>query len=1025
MQKIKCLHVLVFIFWFSLNVNQLYSQVNSIQDSSITHKLDETVSRLMKEGNIPGLSLVIVEDGKETIKSYGYSNLKNSELITPNTLFELGDCSMVFTAMAVLKLEKEKLLHLDANISDYLPWFKANYRNKKQEITLRQLLHHTSGISSNAHIKISVSNNDKALLETIKNISNTNLVSIPGEKHVYSLSNYNILALIIEQVTETSFETYIQNNIFNELNFKYTSVGIPINDSLLSNGHKISFYQPRVYDAPRFTGNNAALYVMSNAKDISRWIQLNLANESSGLDTIIKYVQRRDETVPLHEMLSYGMGWNVSLKGDQEIFHSGLTPNFSSYISFNSGENIGVAVLSNSNSPFTKLIGDEIMKSAVGKSGLQSIEENNKDKIFSSLSIGLLVYISIVLLYGLWILVGLIKKRRVYKRVGLKVLKNLFRLLLISLPFALGVYVLPNYLGFGNWDTMYIWNPSSLETLVYLIISSFSISCVIYCVSVFFPSKNEYYQKVPEIVLMSIISGLADVVIISMITSSLNPGTDFKLKIFYYALIIFIYLIGRRVVQHHLITISFGLVYDLRVKLIDKIFKTTYQDFEKIDRGRFYSVLNQDVNAIGGLANVFTNFCISIITILGGFIYLATISIWTTLILLAVISVLAFIYHLVVQSTDVYYEEARDEGNIFMRLLHGMVNGFKELNLHGKSKNKYKNDIDITADKFKNRIIKADVRFLNASLVGESMLLFLLGVIAFGFPIINPDVNFYTIASFVIVLLYILNPIEGVLNSLPQFMRIKVAWKRIKKFTNDIPISTFIKESNISVEEVKNLTLSQISFEYEKGEDAQESFGIGPIDMEVNKGEIVFIIGANGSGKSTLAKVLLGLYKSNTGHIMINDKKIESNELGEYFSVVFNPSYLFKKLYNVNEDEYEIEEVNELLKTLKLEEKVNIKGNEYNTIDLSSGQMKRLGLLQCYIENSPIFLFDEWAADQDPYYRNFFYRELLPKMKKSGKIVIAITHDDNYFDVADRVMQMKNGKLEQYSYQNAKTKALY
>jgi ABC-type siderophore export system fused ATPase/permease subunit len=191
-------------------------------------------------------------------------------------------------------------------------------------------------------------------------------------------------------------------------------------------------------------------------------------------------------------------------------------------------------------------------------------------------------------------------------------------------------------------------------------------------------------------------------------------------------------------------------------------------------------------------------------------------------------------------------------------------------------------------------------------------------------------------------------------------------------------------------------------------------FGIGPIDLEVKSGEILFIIGGNGSGKTTLAKLLTGLYEPDEGKVLINNKVVESGYLSEYFSTVFNPSFLFEKLYNINVKNKQ-SEIKKYLKVLNLEEKVVIEENKYNTIDLSGGQRKRLALLQCYLEDSPIYLFDEWAADQDPGYRNFFYRTLLPEMRKAGKIVIAITHDDHYFDVADKILKMKDGRLEQYT----------
>jgi putative ATP-binding cassette transporter len=190
--------------------------------------------------------------------------------------------------------------------------------------------------------------------------------------------------------------------------------------------------------------------------------------------------------------------------------------------------------------------------------------------------------------------------------------------------------------------------------------------------------------------------------------------------------------------------------------------------------------------------------------------------------------------------------------------------------------------------------------------------------------------------------------------------------------------------------------------------------------LTINQGEIVFIIGGNGSGKTTLAKLVTGLYKADGGEILINEKPVHPAELGEYFSTVFSPICLFDTLYNIDTNNKQ-NDIKKYLNMLNLDDKVHITGNKYSTIELSSGQRKRLGLLQCFLEDAPIFLFDEWAADQDPTYRQYFYRKILPEMKQAGKLIIAITHDDHYFDVADKVFKMDNGKLEPYFHNAPKT----
>jgi putative ATP-binding cassette transporter len=163
-----------------------------------------------------------------------------------------------------------------------------------------------------------------------------------------------------------------------------------------------------------------------------------------------------------------------------------------------------------------------------------------------------------------------------------------------------------------------------------------------------------------------------------------------------------------------------------------------------------------------------------------------------------------------------------------------------------------------------------------------------------------------------------------------------------------------------------------------------------------------------------VANLLTGLFVADIGTIEINGVQVHNDELGSHYSTIFSNHHIFKKLYGMNLDDKK-EELNYLLKLLRLDEKVSIDNGSFSTIELSNGQRKRLCLLKCFIEDSQIYLFDEWAADQDPEYKKIFYHQLLPEMKKKGKIIIAITHDDNYFDVADKIIKMDMGKAEYVS----------
>lgn len=129
------------------------------------------------------------------------------------------------------------------------------------------------------------------------------------------------------------------------------------------------------------------------------------------------------------------------------------------------------------------------------------------------------------------------------------------------------------------------------------------------------------------------------------------------------------------------------------------------------------------------------------------------------------------------------------------------------------------------------------------------------------------------------------------------------------------------------------------------------------------------------------------------------------------YSTVFADFYLFDKLYGISYEGKETE-IQRYLEILQLSDKVQIQDGKFSTTKLSTGQKKRLALLVTYLEDRYIYLFDEWATDQDPEFRLFFYDSLLPELKFKGKCVIAVTHDDRYFNLADRVIKMDLDKMK-------------
>lgn len=1006
---------------------------NGIFSSNV---IREKVKEIMAEGKIPGLSLVIVKKSEIKIESFGYADLEKKVRVTPGTRFELGSCSKAFTALAVLQLEKNGQIHLDDPVSTYLPGFFAQYKERQYPITLRQLLHHTSGIPWKSISLIPVDAGPGALPTIGQNLKGIELIDIPGKQFHYATINYDVLGAVIEKVSGRGFEEYMENYVLMPLNLTHTFVGQKKADPLMAVGYKIGFGVPRQYDSPVFRGNNPAAYIVTDAEDMARWLRIQLKLLSNDLSPLIDKTHLRDETVPPQSrpVYSYAMGWQVSLTGDGKIYHSGANPNFTAYMALLPKEKIAVAVLANSNSPYTSLVGNWIMKFLTREEPPLIRPFTDKiDLAFSIISYVLGFYLLLTLGLIVFNVIGFYRGKNQFEPLTLKKIGKLLGMVVVSFPYLLGVYLLPAATVGVSWETVLVWAPISAYVAVVLAIAAFAISMIRFFVSLILPNRNKYLNAIPMIILLGIVTGLSNTAVLFLITTSFYSRVALEYLLYYFGLVFILNIVGTKVVSTKMIKITNGITLDLRTDLINKLIAARYQNFEKLQDGQIFTTLSGDTAVIAGSANMVIGAVTNLITAVSAFVYLTTISFKVTLVVLVVVIIMSIYYYAISRISRKFMEEARTTQNVYMGLLNSMISGFKELSLHLQKKKEYRDDVLTTCRTFYRKNIAAAMKFLNSSIIGNSFIMIVLGSLSIVVPRVLTGVQIITLISYIMVLLYLIGPINGILAIIPGFTRIKVSWDRIKAFIKTLDdqvepdsVRQLVKklnapdskkQVNIEIADqtkpkqiIESIKVEGLMFQYESEND-EETFSVGPIDLEIKKGESLFIIGGNGSGKTTLAKLLTGLYVPGKGTVKINDIEVKDTQLGEYYSTVFSDYHLFQKIYEVDTREKAVD-VKRYLKLLKLQKKVKIQDNEYSTINLSSGQRKRLALMQCFLEDRPIYLFDEFAANMDPEFRRFFYRELLVSLKAEGKIIIAVTHDDHYFDIADKIIKLDMGKID-------------
>lgn len=492
---------------------------------------------------------------------------------------------------------------------------------------------------------------------------------------------------------------------------------------------------------------------------------------------------------------------------------------------------------------------------------------------------------------------------------------------------------------------------------------------------------------------------------------------------------------------------SQGAIAQLRRDLMRKILSVPLRDLEEIGTSRILVALTDDVFNITQALLAIPIITVNVAILIGGAAYLGYLS-WQILAAVGGLIILGAVgYRLIVRSAYVSLNRAREEEDRLYGYFRALTEGIKELKLHRSRRGEFlSRKIQNTTEIYQKHNVKAELRFISAQTWSHLLYFALIGFVLFLIPTLaNFDKK--TLSGYVIATLFLMGPLAGVLSSFSLFGRANVALHKIQQLgislenhsSEDCPID--LPEPHISFE---RLQLVGVTHTYHV-EQEDSSFTLGPINLTFQPGELVFLVGGNGSGKSTLAKIISGLYLPEAGEIRLDGQPITHKNRDEYrqlFSAVFADFYLFEDLLglknrsrngngvsngngNGTSNGHRAADISEngngscdldgqareYLKRLHLHHKIKITDGILSTTAVSQGQRKRLALLTAYLEDRPFYLFDEWASDQDPTFKKVFYRQLLPELKARGKTVLVITHDDQYFDAADRIVKLDYGKL--------------
>jgi putative ATP-binding cassette transporter len=453
----------------------------------------------------------------------------------------------------------------------------------------------------------------------------------------------------------------------------------------------------------------------------------------------------------------------------------------------------------------------------------------------------------------------------------------------------------------------------------------------------------------------------------------------------------------------------------LRSDLVRKIIAVPLRRLEEIGAGRLMVVLGEDVLTVAEALLLLPNFAVNLAMLGGGAVYLCWLSWKVALGFFALIVLGAVSYRMLVVGGFGHLRLARDEAGRIYSHFRALTEGIKELKLHRSRRGKFLTEcIEPATGRFARHNIAAELRFMLAHGWGQLLFFGLVALILFLLPKME-HLSPRAFTGYIVATLYLMGPLTGVLGVIAAIGRANVALEKIQQLGLSL-VTRGAEECSLARPEhqvgFERLELVGVTHQYHHEKD-DSHFMLGPLNLVFQPGELVFIVGGNGSGKSSLAKIITGLYPPETGHLRLDGVPVDDANRDDYrqlFSAVFADFYVFETLLGLDGANLD-GQAESYLTELHLDHKVKVCGGRLSTVELSQGQRKRLALLTAYLEDRPIYLFDEWASDQDPQFKEIFYHQILPDLKARGKAVVVITHDDRYFHCADRILKLDFGKL--------------
>jgi cyclic peptide transporter len=539
--------------------------------------------------------------------------------------------------------------------------------------------------------------------------------------------------------------------------------------------------------------------------------------------------------------------------------------------------------------------------------------------------------------------------------------------------------------------------------------------------------RHEMQGSLNRLVILGGLGGISIVSILAAINAgahavdSGNPSL-WAATLFIVALLLFI-----KMQNYILITATTeieAIIHRVRVRLMDQVRQSELLPLDRIGRAEIVAAVSKETAILTQASNSLAFATQGLILLLFVAIYVAYLSLLAFALSVIIVGVAAALFHSWNrQLAEARREAAEWENRLFNRLMD-LLDGFKEVRLNSSRSEDLYSDIDEVSRTAANIKIRTQAETFRRMVLLQSSMYAMLGAIVFVVPVFSGTLGGASISKTVTALVFVMGTCFGLVQMIPILSAANAAADNIGRL--EARLLATLADAQVGAAEparrFDQIEMHNIVFSYVE-KSTETVFKVGPVDFTLRSGELIFIIGGNGSGKSTFLMLLASLYKPDAGEIAYDGILVTDNTREAYrqlIGAIFVDYHLFQRLYGIPDPDPL--EVDRLLAQFRLLDKTCLAHGEFNTVDLSTGQRKRLALIVSLLEKRPILLLDEWAADQDPDFRRKFYFDLLPALHRAGVTVVVVTHDDRYLDEMDlpaRRLRMDEGRfVEQHSVEN-------